>query len=108
MSSFETFFEPGNGKRYNIMAARVDRENGQTGWLISWMNNSCVGGKSIWLADGGGHVHDFYVQEKMGCFREDARVLADYINDGNYFPERQSPEQPKPDDTGSIKWGDAR
>tara|TARA_R110000824_G_scaffold96226_2_gene230696 strand:+ start:697 stop:1023 length:327 start_codon:yes stop_codon:yes gene_type:complete len=108
MSSFETFFEPGNGKRYHIMAARVDRENGQTGWLISWMKNSGSGGTCIWLADGGGHVHDFYVQEKMGCFREDARVLADYINDGNYFPERQSPEQPKPDDAGSIEWRDVR
>ena len=106
MSSFETFFEPGNGKRYNIMAARVDRENGQTGWLISWMKNSGSGGTCIWLADGGGHVHPTYIAEKMNCGAEDARVLADYINDGHWFPERQSPEPPKPDGHGGILWKD--
>ena len=86
----------------------MERENGQTGWLISWMKNSGVGGTCIWLANGGGHVQDFYIQEKMGCCLADSRILADYINDGGCFSERQSPEPPKPDGNGSIKGRDAR
>jgi len=83
--SFEEFYEPGNGTRYHILAARIDEEWRPAGWLIAWMGNAGSGGTCIWLAEGEGYVHPSYVAEKFKVSRADAEALAKYINNKPEF-----------------------
>tara|TARA_R100000234_G_scaffold69135_1_gene42421 strand:- start:7500 stop:7760 length:261 start_codon:yes stop_codon:yes gene_type:complete len=74
--------QPGNGANYDIIygwaPCRVKGKVRVDLFLLSWMKNGGSGGVSVIVSQ---KVYPSYVAEKMGIGYEDARVLAEFINE---------------------------
>ena len=75
--------EPGNMTRYDLIYGMLPYhcfpgEPDNERFMLTWMKYGGSGGVSIIVSQ---WVHPTYVAEKMGVGPEDARVLAEFINE---------------------------
>ena len=74
--------QPGNGTNYDIIYGKVPYQVGSEvkmdRFMLTWMKYGGSGGVSVIVSQ---WVHPTYVAEKMGVGYEDARVLAEFINE---------------------------
>jgi|TARA_Y100000310_G_scaffold332554_1_gene408378 hypothetical protein len=76
-----TEYEPGNGTRYDLIYGMTPHRSpgpDSKQFMLIWMKRGGSGGVAVAV---GNRVHPSYVAEKMGVGSEDARVLAEFINE---------------------------